>query len=106
MKKLILITVGTLALLQSTAFAKNNVQLSSKKQEITCKKLYSQAKNNCIDAMCESYYEQSGDTDCAVAQQDGDFYEGLGECIGEDFPELIISYNNSHPKNKLTCENY
>lgn len=87
---------------QSVSFAKHTGGLSKKTQTRICKSLYAQAEETCTQSMCEQYLADSEETECPM---DGDFYEGLQICAGDDvFPSLILDFNKSHKGANLNCD--
>lgn len=101
MKKIILLSTLILCS-QSVTFAKDTGLISKKSQTQICKSLYAQAEDECTQSMCEQYLSDSGETEC---HKDGDFYEGLQICAGDDvFPNLILDFNKSHQDANLNCD--
>lgn len=101
MKKIILLSTLIICS-QSVTFAKHTSGLGKKAQTRICKSLNAQAEDICTQSMCEQYIADSGEAEC---QMDGDFYEGLQICVGDDvFPSLILDFNKSHKGANLNCD--
>ena len=102
MKKIILLSTLIICS-QSVTFAKNTSGISKKAQTRICKSLYTQAEETCTQSMCDQYKIDSGESECPM---DGDFFEGLQICVGDDvFPSLILDFNKSHSGVNLNCDN-
>ncbi len=101
MKKIISLSI-LIVCSQSVTFAKQTGLMSKKDQTRICKSLYAQAEETCTESICKQYIADSGDTQCP---KDGDFFEGLQICVGDDvFPGLILDFNKSHSGNSLNCD--
>ncbi len=107
MKKIILTIIGAIILVQTSAFAKNKFQVSKKDQKIICKRIYVQSKINCEQYACEAYMADSGRSECSgVETEDGDYNEGINECIfNDEFASMLKNYNQSYIDANLTCDN-